>query len=206
MLGNVNEWVADVYRPLSPLDTEDFSPFRGNEFTKKSRDESGQIMVDSTGQIIYEVETRADNENRRNYRDGDVRNYKDGDGLSNADYGYGITTLINDKSRVYKGGSWNDRAYFMSPGSRRFLQEDQASSEIGFRCAMDMIGGTQGNTIRGAASRKQMRQVKKNRKARLKSQGSKEDKKLNKGKSGKKSKRKSKKGEDTGSDDTTIFN
>jgi len=32
MSGNVNEWVADVYRPLSPVDQEDVSPFRGNRF------------------------------------------------------------------------------------------------------------------------------------------------------------------------------
>lgn len=206
MLGNVNEWVADVYRPLSPLDVEDFSPYRGNTFSRKLKEEN-DVVIDSTGKVVYRVENREDNEGRRNYRDGDVRDYKDGDALSNADYGYGITTLINDESRVYKGGSWNDRAYFLSPGSRRFLQEDQASSEIGFRCSMDMIGGTQGNVIRGAASRKQMRQVKKNRKGRAKSMGGKEDKKLNKGKDGgKKSRKKNKKGEDTGSDDTTIFN
>src|SRR5689334_23767685 len=39
--------------------------------------------------------------------------------------GYGQTTLISDKSRVIKGGSWNDRPYWLSPGTRRFLEEDQ---------------------------------------------------------------------------------
>ncbi len=168
MAGNVSEWVADVYRPLSPIDVEDFSPYRGNVFTRKTRNEAGEYEVDSLGRVKTRVETRADNENRRNYRDGDVRDHRDGDPLSGADYGYGVTTLISDEARVYKGGSWNDRAYFMSPGSRRYLQQTQASSEIGFRCAMDMLGGPHGNVIRGKASRKQMRRVKKNRKNREK--------------------------------------
>ena len=36
MAGNVNEWVADVYRPLSFLDVEEFQPFRGNVIDRKS--------------------------------------------------------------------------------------------------------------------------------------------------------------------------
>src|SRR5436190_22715096 len=37
-----------------------------------------------------------------------------------------ITTLISDKSRVYKGGSWNDRAYWLTPSARRYLEEDRS--------------------------------------------------------------------------------
>jgi hypothetical protein len=55
------------------------------------------------------------------------------------------TTLISDKSRVYKGGSWADRTYWMSPGSRRFLDEDKSSAMIGFRCAMDRVGSSRPN-------------------------------------------------------------
>jgi hypothetical protein len=51
------------------------------------------------------------------------------------------TTLISDKSKVYKGGSWADRAYWLSAGNRRFLDEDKTSATIGFRCAMDRLGG-----------------------------------------------------------------
>ncbi len=54
------------------------------------------------------------------------------------------TTLISDKSRVYKGGSWRDRAYWMNPGTRRYLDEDLATSYIGFRCAMDRMGSPRG--------------------------------------------------------------
>ena len=54
------------------------------------------------------------------------------------------TTLISDKSRVYKGGAWNDRAYWVSGGTRRFLDEDKALSSLGFRCAMDRVGSPTG--------------------------------------------------------------
>jgi gliding motility-associated lipoprotein GldJ len=54
------------------------------------------------------------------------------------------STLISDKSRVYKGGSWKDRAYWLVGGNRRFLDEDQSMSTIGFRCAMDRIGSPVG--------------------------------------------------------------
>ncbi len=52
---------------------------------------------------------------------------------------YGVTTLVNDHSKVYKGGSWNDRAMWLNPATRRFMDQGDASAEIGFRCAMSMI-------------------------------------------------------------------
>jgi hypothetical protein len=54
------------------------------------------------------------------------------------------TSLISDKSRVYKGASWKDRAYYINPGTRRFLEQDRSTSAIGFRCAMDRIGSPSG--------------------------------------------------------------
>ncbi|WP_199851665.1 SUMF1/EgtB/PvdO family nonheme iron enzyme [Brumimicrobium mesophilum] len=54
------------------------------------------------------------------------------------------TSLVSNKSRVYKGGSWKDRAYWMVGGNRRYLDEDQATDYIGFRCAMDRIGSPRG--------------------------------------------------------------
>ena len=54
------------------------------------------------------------------------------------------TSLISDKSRVFKGASWKDRAYYLNPGTRRFLEEDRSLSTIGFRCAMDRIGSPTG--------------------------------------------------------------
>jgi hypothetical protein len=35
--------------------------------------------------------------------------------------------------------------YWLGPGTRRFMEEDQASSTIGFRCAMDRMGSPEGN-------------------------------------------------------------
>jgi gliding motility-associated lipoprotein GldJ len=54
------------------------------------------------------------------------------------------TSLISDRSRVFKGGSWRDRAYWMNPGTRRFLDEDLSKAFIGFRCAMDRVGSPKG--------------------------------------------------------------
>ena len=50
------------------------------------------------------------------------------------------TTLISDQVRVYKGGSWKDRAYWLDPAQRRFYPQDQSTDFIGFRCAMSRIG------------------------------------------------------------------
>jgi gliding motility-associated lipoprotein GldJ len=50
------------------------------------------------------------------------------------------TTLVNDDVRVYKGGSWRDRAYWLDPASRRYFPQDMATDFIGFRCAMSKVG------------------------------------------------------------------
>lgn len=94
MAGNVNEWVQDVYRPLSFEDVSDLNPVRRNGYLDEAK----------------------------NY---DVKNGN---------------SLIDDKLRVYKGGSWKDVAYWLSPGTRRFLDQDSATATIGFRCAM-IAGG-----------------------------------------------------------------
>lgn len=151
MAGNVNEWVADVYRPLTQIDADDVNPYRGNKYQKlfvadpTSNDPTVRYDRDSTGRVKMTNVTDAESKNRRNYQRGNVIDYLDGDSLSQVNYGYGITTLISDKSRVFKGGGWSDYAYWLSPGTRRHLEEDQASSTIGFRCAMDRMGSTEGN-------------------------------------------------------------
>jgi gliding motility-associated lipoprotein GldJ len=50
------------------------------------------------------------------------------------------TSLINDEVRVYKGGSWKDREYWLDPAQRRYYPEDMATDYIGFRCAMSRVG------------------------------------------------------------------
>lgn len=144
MSGNVNEWVADVYRPTTGVDEDDVSPFRGNEFKKVDVSGGEGNLRDSMGRIKYIPESDSALRDRRNYQKYYAVNYLDGDSLSSSSYGYGITTLISDKSRVIKGGSWNDMPYWLSPGTRRFLEEDQSSSTVGFRCAMTHYGSPEG--------------------------------------------------------------
>jgi hypothetical protein len=97
---------------------------------------------------------------RRNYKAADYINYLDGDVNSSIYfrdgeeayssqgdkmmYEYAKTSLINDKARVYKGGSWRDRAYFLNPGARRYLDQRQTAAWLGFRCAMTRVGSPVG--------------------------------------------------------------
>ncbi|BDD06460.1 gliding motility lipoprotein GldJ [Aureibacter tunicatorum] len=94
MAGNVNEWVLDLYRPLSYTDVEDFNPVRLSDFG----DEAEQYDFDNHN------------------------------------------SLVDNRVRVYKGGSWKDVAYWLNPGTRRFLAQDSATATIGFRCAMIRAG------------------------------------------------------------------
>jgi gliding motility-associated lipoprotein GldJ len=161
MAGNVSEWVMDVYRPLSQEDETDFRAFRGNVYQTQLRDEEGAIAEkDSLGRVIWRNVTEEESLDRRNYNKSDNINYVDGDFESSIFYNneefkddaktdkrmydYGITSLINDKARVYKGGSWKDRAYWMVPGTRRFLDEKQSTDFLGFRCAMTRVGSPTG--------------------------------------------------------------
>lgn len=157
MAGNVAEWVMDVYRPLTPEDVTDFRPFRGNVYKTVERDEDGAVAEkDSLGRIRFRNVTEAESVDRRNYQKADNINFKDGDLHSSTSYNdpdaeedklmyeFGATSMINNRSRVYKGGSWKDRAYYMSPGVRRFLDERLSTDYIGFRCAMVRVGSPVG--------------------------------------------------------------
>jgi gliding motility-associated lipoprotein GldJ len=145
MAGNVNEWVMDVYRPLSPEDKSDFNAYRGNVYQTQVRDEEGQISEkDSLGRITYRNATDEEAAPRRNYNRADNISYLDADEPEYVKYAYGISSLINDRSRVYKGGSWKDLAYWLTPGSRRFIDETQSTDDIGFRCAMVRVGSPTG--------------------------------------------------------------
>ena len=106
------------------------------------------------GNMRYRQVTVEENIDRRNYRKSNNIDYRDGDLESSiyyanpeeyADnqsrmYDWGVTSLISNRARVYKGGSWADRAYYIQPATRRFLDERQATSTIGFRCAMTRVG------------------------------------------------------------------
>jgi gliding motility-associated lipoprotein GldJ len=55
------------------------------------------------------------------------------------------TSLINDEVRVYKGGSWKDREYWLDPAQRRYFPQTMATDYIGFRCAMSRVGSKSKN-------------------------------------------------------------
>lgn len=148
MAGNVNEWMLDVYRETSYQETSEYNSFRGNIYTKPVIGEDGAYQIDSVG-CIKVTYTGADD--RRDVKDGDFAS------LINTDYPLDTTAVANlttvktdptdilapritKKTRVYKGGSWNDRIYWLNPSTRRYLDQDKCSSQIGFRCAMSTLG------------------------------------------------------------------
>ncbi len=169
MAGNVNEWVLDVYRPTTFENVDEFNPFRGNVFTDLKRDANGQVLPKNKYGHLN-IDTVKDNDPavaaRYNYKKGDYRNYQDGDLQSsiplsgswtepdslkgsNRMYSQDIknedfVTLINDNSRVYKGGSWKDRAYWLNPSTRRYLDQESSRDDLGFRCAMIRVGSPSG--------------------------------------------------------------
>ena len=150
MSGNESEWVMDVYRAMTTTDANDFRTFRGNQYKTKILDADGKtIEKDSLGRLQLRMVTKEESASRRNYRDGEVRNYIDGDENSTVNYNYGASSLIDDQARVYKGGSWKDRAYFIAPGSRRYLDQAFSTDDIGFRCALDRVGSPSGNEFKG---------------------------------------------------------
>jgi len=114
------------------------------------------------------MRTNYTDSDQRNYRDGDKSSsryyqaYQDGDedgqrmynsptynvagtedSTGVAQRGYDSedrTTLISDEVRVFKGGSWRDRAYWLDPAQRRYFPQDMATDYIGFRNAMSRVG------------------------------------------------------------------
>ena len=60
------------------------------------------------------------------------------------------TTLIDDHVRVYKGGSWKDREYWLDPAQRRYFPQDMSTDYIGFRNAMSRVGS---KSLRGQNKR-----------------------------------------------------
>jgi gliding motility-associated lipoprotein GldJ len=158
MAGNVSEWTMDVYRPmtglsLSSVEDHTLNPHRGNTFQQKVLDEEGRpAEKDSLGRLRYRAVKDEEVSSRENYKRGSVLDYLDGDKESEVLYNYGVSTLISDKARVIKGGSWADRAYWLSPGTRRYMDEDKASRTVGFRCAMTRTGSPAGNNFKGGNS------------------------------------------------------
>lgn len=161
MAGNVSEWVMDVYRPQTLNDANEFRSFRGNVYETYAKDADGYYLEkDSLGKMVMrnvDVKNPEDElDKKRNYKRAQNIDFLDGefsssvyfndDGMADPSkenklmYETNIHSLISNKTRVYKGGNWKDRAYWMAPGSRRFLDENQDQDNIGFRCAMHRVG------------------------------------------------------------------
>ncbi|WP_315818119.1 SUMF1/EgtB/PvdO family nonheme iron enzyme [Paraflavitalea speifideaquila] len=68
MAGNVNEWVEDVYRPLSSVDQDDVAPFRGNYFQNDAKNKDGEFEKDSLGRVKRVYVTDEESKARRNYQ------------------------------------------------------------------------------------------------------------------------------------------
>ncbi len=157
MAGNVSEWVLDTYRPLTFQDANEVNPFRGNVFDAYRRiaEDNSLEEKDSLGRIPKRLITQEEIEKNKNahflVNDADARDAKDG-GDSLFYYDYGKTTLVNNESKVIKGGSWADRAYWLSPGTRRFQNANQGSSTVGFRCVMDRLGSPNGDNSQRAGN------------------------------------------------------
>jgi len=105
MAGNVNEWVADVYRQIIDDQINDFNYYRGNIYTKQAFDKDGKLVVITSdsipmdtlpdGKIIAKqlpgspAKKLFDEEElylRQNFDRADNRNYRDGDLLSSRQY------------------------------------------------------------------------------------------------------------------------
>ena len=148
MAGNVNEWVMDVYRETTFQDASEYNSYRGNIFSRPLKDESGNYVLDSLGCISI---TWGKEDDKRDVLDGDFASLLDTDYPLDTTAVKNLTEIKTDptdvlapqvtkKSRVYKGGSWADRIYWLNPSNRRYLDQDKASSKIGFRCAMSTLG------------------------------------------------------------------
>ena len=150
MAGNVNEWVLDVYRETTYEEVTEYNPFRGNIYSFLAEDANGQPIKNEYGALVVEFKAKDD---KRNFRDGDLGSLFDTDypldtvGLTpeqmeNVKYDPTdiLAPQINNRSRVYKGGSWNDRIYWLNPATRRYMDQSESSCTVGFRCAMSILG------------------------------------------------------------------
>ena len=148
MAGNVNEWVMDVYRETTSQEVSEYNSYRGNIYSHPILDENGKYQIDSTGCIKI---TYGKEDDKRDVLDGDFASLIKTDypldtvGMANLsevkkDPTDILAPRVTKKTRVYKGGSWADRIYWLNPSTRRYLDQDKASSKVGFRCAMSTLG------------------------------------------------------------------
>lgn len=134
---------------LVDAEQQDLNPYRGNIFQEVVRDEDGNaVEKDSLGRIKYQNIDDSEAEIRENYKQANVIDFKDDDSEF-VEYNYGESSLVNDDTRVVKGGGWADRLFWLSPGARKYKQQSKGYKDIGFRCAMIRMGGAAGNDDTG---------------------------------------------------------
>ena len=109
------------YRDGDIESTRSFSRFGG-----ESEDDESNKRPESTAMYDAPTPTRSRDD------DGKIIYNKDKSGKR--------TSLITDEVRVYKGGSWKDRAYWLDPAQRRYLPQYISTDHIGFRGAMSRVG------------------------------------------------------------------
>ena len=117
------------------FDTSDNRNFRDGD--KRSSRQYGDNWGDDE-----DVDGTVDSQTRKMYNSPKHNIEKDSTGaiIKEYDKSNKRTSLINDQVRVYKGGSWKDREYWLDPAQRRFFPQDMATDYIGFRCAMSRVG------------------------------------------------------------------
>lgn len=151
---------------------------RNGDGTYKMVDESSiKYDTLADGRLVYknlpgqfERETIAD---YRNYRDGDRMSSLDYRNAADSARSYDMynspktrfivdgtgkvvlqkdrkerTSEISNDIRVVKGGSWQDTAYWLDPGQRRYKSQDKAYGWIGFRVAQDARANNTNRTRR----------------------------------------------------------
>lgn len=113
---------------------------RSNEINFRDGDKRSSRNFESFGD--EEGEENADSQTRKMYNSPKHSISRDslGNIIREYDKGNNRTSLINDEVRVYKGGSWKDREYWLDPAQRRYFPQDMATDYIGFRCAMSRVG------------------------------------------------------------------
>ncbi len=110
------------YRDGDKRSTRYYQSF-GGEDDDAEQDDSKRMYNSPTHRVSASEDSISDNELDRQY-----------------DKSSGRTTLVNNEVRVYKGGSWRDRDYWLDPAQRRYFPQDMATDYIGFRCAMSRVG------------------------------------------------------------------
>ena len=129
--------------------------------------ENGRLKIFKLPGEIASEELSEDDLRRINYTRAENRDFQDGDNESTREFASSSSslnrpmysdptltksastkrlTLISNEARVYKGGSWLDRSYYLDPAQRRFYPEYFATNFIGFRNAMSYMGEDRNQT------------------------------------------------------------